>query len=299
MKFQVDGQAAFASTGTGEHQPNRSAVVLIHGAGMDHSVWVMPARHFARVGLNVLAPDLPGHGRSERPALRSIEDMANWLIRAMDALDLATVAVVGHSMGALVAYALAACFPERCRALALLGISAPMPVTSALLGAAADNHQAAIDMANTWSHSPAARLGANDNPGLWMLGSGRRQPQCRLRKPHGPCSDGCERPKRTSWRRASARHGVAAPSRYRRRATRFPRDPVSPASASNAFSMDPTSQLLLKAAKVSRPVRCHNSVRGICLHLPDHHIDNELRHRAQAGKVRLGARIRKRPSSWS
>ena len=174
MRFQVDGENAFASTGSGVHEAGRAAVVFIHGAGMDHSVWVMQARHFVRSRLNVLAPDLPGHGRSEGRTLTSIPDMAAWVVRAMDAVGLDSAAVVGHSMGALVAYALAARHPDRCRALALFGPSAPMPVTDALLNAAADDDHAAIDMANSWSHSPQARLGANQNPGLWMLGGGER-----------------------------------------------------------------------------------------------------------------------------
>ena len=174
MRFRVDGKTAFASTGSGGHRGGGQAVVFIHGAGMDHSVWVMPARHFARTGLNVLAPDLPGHGRSEGPALDAIPELAGWVVRAMDAAGFETAAVAGHSMGALIAFSLAALHPERCRALALLGISAPMPVTAVLLDAARDNDHAAIDMANTWSHSPGARLGANENPGLWMLGTGQR-----------------------------------------------------------------------------------------------------------------------------
>lgn len=174
MRFQVDGGTAFASTGTGVHKQGNKSVVFVHGAGMDHSVWVMPARYFARNGLNVLAPDLPGHGRSDGPAMDSIVGMAGWVVRAMDAAGMESAAVAGHSMGALVAYALAAEFPQRCRSLALLGICAPMPVTDALLDAAEDNDHAAIDMANTWSHSPGARLGANENPGLWMMGMGQR-----------------------------------------------------------------------------------------------------------------------------
>lgn len=174
MKFQVDGRTVFASTGTGSHRAGNPGVLFLHGAGMDHSIWVMPARHFARKGLNVLAPDLPGHGRSDGPAMDSIRQLARWAVRAMDAAGLATAAVAGHSMGALIAFALASLHPERCRTLALLGVSAPMPVTGALLSAAADNDHAAIDMANTWSHSAGARLGANENPGLWMMGTGQR-----------------------------------------------------------------------------------------------------------------------------
>ncbi len=174
MRLEVDGKTVFASSGSRTHQPDRHAVVFIHGAGMDHSVWVMPARYFARTGLNVLALDLPGHGRSAGPALDSVSALASWVARAMDAADFGAAALVGHSMGALVAYTLAAQQADRCRTLALLGASAPMPVTDALLDAALEGDHAAIDMANSWSHSPRAKLGANQNPGLWMLGGGER-----------------------------------------------------------------------------------------------------------------------------
>ncbi len=174
MMFQVDGRTVFATTGTGRHRADHPAVVFIHGAGMDHSIWVMPTRYFARTGLNVLAADLPGHGRSAGPAMESVRELADWVVRAMDAAGLETAAVAGHSMGALIAFAVASLHPGRCRALALLGVSAPMPVTGALLSAAQENDPAAIDMANTWSHSPTARLGANENPGMWMLGTGQR-----------------------------------------------------------------------------------------------------------------------------
>ena len=174
------GRAAYVGTGSGQPAaaapaaPAAPALLFVHGAGMDHTVWALPARHFARKGWRVLAVDLPGHGRSEGPPLESIEAMADWLAALLDALEVATAAVAGHSMGSLVAWQLARAKPTRCRALALLGTSAPMPVTAPLLAAAADNHQAAIDMANGWSHSPAGRLGAGGNPGVWQLGAGAR-----------------------------------------------------------------------------------------------------------------------------
>ena len=176
---QVDGAQAYVGTGSGGAVRDAPSVVFIHGAGMDHTVWALPARHFARKGLCVLAPDLPGHGRSSAPAsgapaLASVADMADWIAKLLDALDIATAAVVGHSMGSLVAWCFAREHPERCRALALLGTSMPMPVTDLLLGAARDNHHAAIDMANAWSHSAPGALGANENPGVWILAAGER-----------------------------------------------------------------------------------------------------------------------------
>ena len=44
--------------------------MFVHGAGMDHSVWPLQARHFAYRGWNALAVDLPGHGRSGGELLR-------------------------------------------------------------------------------------------------------------------------------------------------------------------------------------------------------------------------------------
>ena len=43
-------------------------VVFVHGAANDHSVWALQSRYFAHHGCNVLAVDLPGHGRSAGPA---------------------------------------------------------------------------------------------------------------------------------------------------------------------------------------------------------------------------------------
>ena len=141
---------------------------------MDHSVWVMPSRHFARHGYAVVAPDFPGHGRSTGKPLVSIVAMASWLEALLDTLEVEQAAVVGHSMGSLVAQAFARLHPQRTRALALLGTSSPMPVTERLLSAAQDDDHAAVEMANTWSHSPRGQIGANEDPGLWMLGIGAR-----------------------------------------------------------------------------------------------------------------------------
>ncbi|MYJ74288.1 MAG: alpha/beta hydrolase [Gammaproteobacteria bacterium] len=172
-RLRLEGKTVYVGNGSGHPDAGAASVVFVHGAGMDHTVWALPARHFARRGLRVAAVDLPGHGRSEGPAFDSINALSDWLAAVLATLDIDRAAIVGHSMGSLVAYRFAMSQPDRCRALALLGTSAPMPVTEALMNAALDNHHAAFDMANTWSHSTGT-LGANANPGIWMLGAGER-----------------------------------------------------------------------------------------------------------------------------
>lgn len=174
MYTTVDDHRVFYSNGNGAIKPEQPSVVFLHGAGMDHSVWVLPARYFARHRFNVVSLDYPGHGRSTGVPLDSIEDMATWVSKALDALNIDTAAVVGHSMGSLVAMTFAANFPDRTRSLALLGTSTPMPVADPLLDAAKANDHDAIDMANTWSHSSFGQVGGNDNPGICMTMSGQR-----------------------------------------------------------------------------------------------------------------------------
>ena len=175
MRVDINGEQAFYGTGSGRHAAGATPIVFVHGAGFDHSVWVMPARYFARHGFNVIAPDLPGHGRSQGAALERIEDMADWVVELLQTVcpDKAGI-IVGHSMGSLVALAAAERHPDAVRRLALLGAALPMPVGPPLLEAAEDNHHAAIDMANTWSHSARGQLGAGANPGLHNLHSGER-----------------------------------------------------------------------------------------------------------------------------
>ncbi len=171
--IEVNGRTVFVGGGGVEAQEG-APVVFIHGAGMDHTVWTQQVRNFARRGHRVIAPDLPGHGRTDGPPLASIAALGDWVGELLDALAIEQAALVGHSMGSLIAYRFASAHPDRCRALALVGTSVPMPVTDALLNAARDNHHAALDMANTWSHSDSAKSGGNQTPGVWMMGAGIR-----------------------------------------------------------------------------------------------------------------------------
>jgi pimeloyl-ACP methyl ester carboxylesterase len=170
MELNVDGRKVYAATGGRAFDRTLPAVLLVHGAGMDHTVWQLPARWLAWHDHSVLAVDLPGHGRTEGPALASVAEMAAWLGRVMDAAGTARAGIVGHSMGGAIALEAAAALPERVTRIALLGTAAAIPVSRVLLEAARDAPERAYQMMTTWSHGHAAKMGGHPVPGLWMTG---------------------------------------------------------------------------------------------------------------------------------
>jgi pimeloyl-ACP methyl ester carboxylesterase len=174
MKLIVNGAEAFVATGGREFDPSLPTIVFLHGAGLDHSVWALLARSFAYRGFGVLAPDLPGHGRSAGPPLSSIGDMADWTAALMTSAGAQEARLVGHSMGSLVALEVAARHPGRAIGLALIGTAAPMRVSDDLLNAAKTNDHSAIDMIAIWGNGYNATLGGSLAPGLWMLGGAER-----------------------------------------------------------------------------------------------------------------------------
>jgi pimeloyl-ACP methyl ester carboxylesterase len=174
MEIDVAGTRVFAANGGRPFDPALPVVAFVHGAGMDHTVWTLQARWFAHHGRSVLAFDLPGHGRSQGAALPTIDAMADFLDAALGAAGAATAAVVGHSMGALVALAAAARHPGRIRALGLLGAAQRMPVHPKLLEAARRDDPAAVAMIADWAFGRRAQLGGARSPGTWMVGGGVR-----------------------------------------------------------------------------------------------------------------------------
>jgi pimeloyl-ACP methyl ester carboxylesterase len=172
MELTVDGNAVFAATGGKAFDSALPAVVFVHGAGMDHTVWQLQTRYFAYHGRSVLAIDLPGHGRSTGAALESVEAIAAWLVALIDAAGPARVALVGHSMGALAALEAAALAPGRLDRLALLGVAARVPVHPELMASARGGESLASALVTAWGFGRKAHFGGHPAPGLWMTGGG-------------------------------------------------------------------------------------------------------------------------------
>jgi len=174
MLIDVNGKTAYVYTAGTTPAAGNSAIVFIHGAQNDHSVWTAQARALARQGHDVLAVDLPGHGRSAGPALATVEEMAAWLLALLDAAGIERAVLAGHSMGSLIALDATSRAPARVRGLALLGSTWPMPVSDALLETARTDEPAAIDMVNLWSHAGIAPAAPGSPQGVWVPGASRR-----------------------------------------------------------------------------------------------------------------------------
>ena len=183
MKLQVDDRTAFAYTGGKRFDAALPCVVFVHGALNDHSVWALQSRWFAHHGFSVLAVDLPGHGYSDGPALESVDAMRDWTIALLRAAGVeARCAVVGHSMGSLIAMEVAAALGEQASALAMIATTYPMKVSEVLLKTAMVDVERAIEMVNTFSISTLAAKPSSPGPGTWLHGSTRalmRQTQAR------------------------------------------------------------------------------------------------------------------------
>jgi len=127
----------------------------------------------------VLAVDLPGHARSAGPALPTIEAIGDWTLAFLDAAGVRKAALVGHSMGSLIALEAAArngaspAPPQRVTHLVMIGTAYPMKVSPGLLSAAHEAPLRAIDMVNTLSHSTIAAKPAYPGPGSWLHGGNR------------------------------------------------------------------------------------------------------------------------------
>ncbi|MEN8238131.1 MAG: alpha/beta hydrolase [Actinomycetota bacterium] len=171
MDVNSDGIRIHASTGGRPFDPAQPTVVLIHGAGMDHTVWQLQARAFAFRGYSVLSLDLPGHGRSDDPAPSTIAGYADVVAGLLVEVGVDDARIVGHSMGAFIGIELAARYPSLVRRLALIGVAEKMAVHPDLLDAARADDHLAFDLVSSWSHARPAHTGGHRTPGLWMMGS--------------------------------------------------------------------------------------------------------------------------------
>ena len=88
MKLNVNGKEAYYTSSGRDIDKNQPSIVFVHGSGLSHVTWVLQTRYFAFHGYNTIAVDLPGHGDSEGPPLKTIEEMADWVADLLTSLGI-------------------------------------------------------------------------------------------------------------------------------------------------------------------------------------------------------------------
>src|SRR6478735_3311974 len=152
------------------------ALLLIHGIGDNSATWNEVIPHLAK-NFTVIAPDLLGHGRSDKPrADYSIAAYANGMRDLLSVLAIERATIVGHSLGGGVAAQFAYQFPDRCERLVLVGSGGVGREVSPLLRLAASP---LADVALPALNLPGAGVAAELTTGLLR----------RIRHPLGHDSD--------------------------------------------------------------------------------------------------------------
>ena len=173
MMYTVQGAPLYAYTGGKTFDAQKPTVVFIHGVLNDHSVWILQSRYFANHGWNVLAIDLPGHGKSGGKAPATVQSAAESIVALLDAAGVSKAILMGHSFGSLIALHVAAENPLRVSQLAMVGTAYPMRVSPALLEDSLNAPEKAIHMVNVFSHSTLAPPPSALGPGTWLLGGSK------------------------------------------------------------------------------------------------------------------------------
>ena len=145
-----------------EIDKEKSTILLMHGSGLSHIVWSFHEQFYSTQGFNVLSVDLPGHGNSEGPSLKSIEEISDWIKSLMKKLNIEKIIIIGHSQGALVGIDFAARYPNFILSLVLVAGSYKMPVNQDLIDYAEAGDEKAILLMMKWGYEGSkAFIGGN------------------------------------------------------------------------------------------------------------------------------------------
>jgi len=130
----------------GQGQP---ALLFIHGAGGDHTIWGEQLRELAQ-DFSVVALDLNGHGRSPAREGDGFQTYTEDVLAVLNALAMPMV-IVGHSMGGAIALTVALQRPKNLVGLGLVGTGARLKVHPQILELCQTDFERAIDFIVQWA----------------------------------------------------------------------------------------------------------------------------------------------------
>ena len=162
MIFELENKSVHASNAGQELDHKKETIIFLHGSGLSHIVWSLVEQFFSNKNFNVLSVDLPGHGNSEGPCLKTIEEIADWLEKVFAKLKLEKVILIGHSQGCLEILEYSSRYKERLKKLVFVGGSNKMPVHPDLIELAQSGHSDAVKLMMKWGYEGSKKfIGGN------------------------------------------------------------------------------------------------------------------------------------------
>ena len=162
MIFKLENKSVHASDAGQELDQKKETIIFLHGSGLSHIVWSLVEQFFSNKNFNVLSIDLPGHGNSEGPCLKTIEEIADWLEKVFVKLKLEKVILIGHSQGCLEMLEYSNKYKNRLKKLVFIGGSYKMPVNQDLIDLAENGDSDAVKLMMKWGYEGSKKfIGGN------------------------------------------------------------------------------------------------------------------------------------------
>ncbi|MDC0984124.1 alpha/beta hydrolase [Candidatus Pelagibacter sp.] len=162
MIFKLENKSVHASDAGQELDHKKEIIIFLHGSGLSHIVWSLVEQFFSNKNFNVLSIDLPGHGNSEGPCLKTIEEIADWLEKVFVKLKLEKVILIGHSQGCLEMLEYSNKYKNRLKKLVFIGGSYKMPVNQDLIDLAKNGDTDAVKLMMKWGYEGSKKfIGGN------------------------------------------------------------------------------------------------------------------------------------------
>ena len=172
MIIEVDKKKIFSSDVGQSFDKNKDTIILLHGSGQSHVVWSLTDQYLCDQGYNVFALDLPGHGNSEGPCLKSIEEITLWLQKVIEKIGINHLTILGHSQGCLIALEYANQFSKKLKKLIFVAGSYEIPVNKSLINLAASGDMESLNLMMKWGYGYSKQF-IGGNPLQKILNSSR------------------------------------------------------------------------------------------------------------------------------
>ncbi len=161
------------SNDVGHHfDEKKPTIILLHGSGQSHVVWSLTDQFLGDAGFNIFNLDLPGHGNSDGPSLKTIEEISNWLNDFVEHIGIKKTILIAHSQGCLEALEFAKNFPKKVDKIIFIAGSYSIPVNKNLIDLALSGDMEALNLMMKWGYGSSKQF-IGGNPLQKILNSSR------------------------------------------------------------------------------------------------------------------------------